>query len=127
VGAIAARRCGDVGVLPSRSVTDVVYTGNARIDGEDRRGWILGHFMPVGSVRRSADVEIRWATHQRGDRRADWVAEERRTTAIILISGRFTVRLPGRTVVLAQRVHLRQGLSARARGEGSDCGPAGAG
>jgi hypothetical protein len=59
--------------------------------------------MPAGDVRRSRDVEIKWAMHQRGDRRADWVAGERRTTAIILISGRFTVRLPGRTVALARQ------------------------
>ena len=59
--------------------------------------------MPAGGIRHSQDVEIKWAIHQRGDRRADWVAGERRTTAIILISGRFTVRLPGRAIVLAQQ------------------------
>lgn len=89
--------------LASLPVTDRVYTGNAQVDGEDRRGWILGHFMPPGDVRHSAAVEIKWANHQRGERREEWVAEERRSTAIILISGRFRAELPGRSVVLAEQ------------------------
>jgi hypothetical protein len=91
------------GMLLSHPVTDLIYTGNAKIDGEERRGWILGHFMPVGDIRRSKDVEIRWAIHEPGERRAQWVTEEQRTTAIILISGRFRVELPGQYVVLAQQ------------------------
>jgi quercetin dioxygenase-like cupin family protein len=90
-------------MLPSLSVTDLSYTGNAKIDGEKRRGWILGHFMPGDDIRRSEDVEIRWATHQRGERRAEWVNEEQRTTMIILVSGRFKVELPEQSVVLAQQ------------------------
>lgn len=31
------------GMLLSHPVTDLIYTGNAKIDGEERRGWILGH------------------------------------------------------------------------------------
>lgn len=84
-------------------MTDLVYTGNAQIDGKERRGWILGHFMPGGDIRRSEDIEIRWAVHQGGERRGEWVTEERRTTAIILISGRFKVELPGQSVTLAQQ------------------------
>jgi hypothetical protein len=56
-------------MLFSHSVTDLIYTGNAKIDGEERRGWILGHFMPVGDIRRRKDVEIRWAIHESGERR----------------------------------------------------------
>ena len=90
-------------MLASPPVTDLVYAGNAEVDGKDRRGWILGHFMPAGDVRHSADVEIKWAMHQRGERREEWVAEERRTTAIILVSGRFRAELPGRSVILAEQ------------------------
>ena len=84
-------------------VTELVYTGNAQLDGKERRGWILGHFMPAGDVRRSEDIEIRWAIHPCGERRAEWVAGEQRTTAIILISGQFKVELPGQSVVLARQ------------------------
>ncbi len=90
-------------MLASLPVTDLVYTGNAQVDGEDRRGWILGHFMPPGDVRHSVDVEIKWAIHGRGERREEWVADERRSTAIILISGRFRADLPDRSVVLAEQ------------------------
>jgi len=90
-------------VLASLPVSDLIYAGNAEVDGKDRRGWILGHFMPPGDVRHSADVEIKWAIHQRGERREEWVADERRTTAIILISGRFRAELPGRSVTLAEQ------------------------
>ena len=61
--------------LASLPVTDLVYTGNAQIDGKDRRGWILGHFMPPGDARHSTDVEIKWAIHQRGERREGGEAE----------------------------------------------------
>jgi len=91
------------GVLLSRAVTDQAYTGNAQIDGAARRGWILGHFMPAGDIRHSEDLEIRWAIHQPGERRAQWVADERRSTAIILISGRFKIELPGRSIVLSEQ------------------------
>jgi quercetin dioxygenase-like cupin family protein len=90
-------------LLASPPVTDLVYTGNAQVDGKEHRGWILGHFMPGGDIRHSEDLEIRWAVHQDGERRGEWVAEERRTTAIILISGRFKVELPGQSVTLAQQ------------------------
>jgi quercetin dioxygenase-like cupin family protein len=59
--------------------------------------------MPAGDIRHSEDIEIRWAVHPGGERRAEWVTEERRTTAIILISGRFRVELPGQSVLLAQQ------------------------
>jgi len=84
-------------------VSDLVYTGNAQMDGKERRGWILGNFMPAGDIRRTDDIEIRWAVHRGGERRAEWVSDERRTTAIILISGRFKVELPGRGIVLARQ------------------------
>lgn len=53
--------------------------------------------MPVDDPRRSEDVEIKWAAHSRGDK---WVTTESRTAAIFLVSGRFRVDLPGRSVVL---------------------------
>jgi hypothetical protein len=59
--------------------------------------------MPAGDPRHSSDVEIKWAIHQRGDRREEWVTAESRTTAIMLISGRFRADLPGRSVVLARQ------------------------
>jgi hypothetical protein len=84
-------------------MTQEIYTGNAAADAAADRGWLLGHFKRVGDVRHSDDVEIKWGMHQPGDRRAQWVAGERRTAMLMLISGRFRVELPGRDVLLAKQ------------------------
>ncbi|MFD0730973.1 cupin domain-containing protein [Planotetraspora mira] len=80
-----------------------VYVGRADVDAAGDRGWLLGHFKPLGDVRHSEDVEIKWGVHPRGDERAQWVTGEHRTALLILISGRFRVELPGRSVVLAEQ------------------------
>ncbi len=84
-------------------MTEQIYVGNAAADAPAGRGWLLGHFQPEGDPRRSDDVEIKWAIHPRDDRRAQWVTGEQRSTALILISGRFRVELPGRSVLLAEQ------------------------
>jgi hypothetical protein len=89
-------------VLPSSLVTDTIYVGNADADAPGNRGWLLGHFMPDGDARHSDDVEIKWGIHPEGDRRPQWVADEQRSALIVLVSGRFKLDLPGRSVVLAK-------------------------
>ena len=83
-------------------MTDKVYVGNASLDAAANRGWLLGHFMPGDDLRHSTDVEIKWGVHPPGDRRARWVTGETRTAMIVLVSGRFRIELPGRSVLLAQ-------------------------
>ncbi len=80
-----------------------VYVGNADVDGAADAGWLLGHFRPPGDPRHSADVEIKWGVHAPGDERAQWVRGEARTALLVLISGRFRVELPGRSVLLSKR------------------------
>jgi hypothetical protein len=77
-----------------------IYTGYAGDDAPGHRGWVLGHFMPPGDIRQTSDVEIKWAVHPRGDKREQWVTDETRTAAIFLVSGRFRIDLPDRSVVL---------------------------
>jgi hypothetical protein len=84
-------------------MTEQIYVGSAALDAAADRGWLLGHFRPVGDARHSDDVEIKWGIHPRGDRRARWVTGERRTALILLVSGRFRVELPARSVLLAQQ------------------------
>jgi hypothetical protein len=78
------------------------YQGNADIDGPLNRGWLLGHFMPEGDVRRSTDVEIKWGVHPPGEERAQWVTLEERTSLHVLVSGRFRIEVPGRSLLLAR-------------------------
>lgn len=75
----------------------------ARADAPANRGWLLGHFRPADDARHSDEVEGKWAVHAKGDGRADWVAGEKRSALILLISGRFRVDLPGRSVLLAEQ------------------------
>jgi len=84
-------------------MAEPIYAGNAVVDAPVDRGWLLGHFKPVDDARHSDDVEIRWAVHPPGDQRPRWVAAEKRTAMLLLISGRFRVDLPGRSVLLAQQ------------------------
>ncbi|MEV7419894.1 signal peptidase I [Streptomyces sp. NPDC089919] len=80
-----------------------VYVGNAGRDAPLDRGWLLGHFKDPGDPRRSEDVEIKWGVHPRGERRARWVRGEHRTALQVLVSGRFRLEFPGRSVVLAEQ------------------------
>jgi hypothetical protein len=83
-------------------MAEKIYVGNADVDGPLNRGWLLGHFMPEGDVRRSDDVEIKWGVHPPGDERAQWVTTEVRTSLHVLLSGRFRIEVPGRSVLLAR-------------------------
>jgi hypothetical protein len=83
-------------------VAENVYVGNAGADGAGNGGWLLGHFMPPGDLRHSGDLEIKWGVHPRGDRRAAWATDERRTALLVLVTGCFHVELRDRTVVLTE-------------------------
>ncbi|MEU5539618.1 signal peptidase I, partial [Streptomyces sp. NPDC020362] len=82
---------------------DSVYVGNAGRDAALDRGWLLGHFKAAGDARHSDAVEIKWGVHPPGDRRAQWVRGEERTTLLVLVSGRFRVELPDRSVLLTRQ------------------------
>ncbi|WP_254710111.1 signal peptidase I [Streptomyces lunaelactis] len=79
------------------------YVGNAGKDAALDRGWLLGHFKGAEGPLHSDAVEIKWGVHPRGDERMQWVRGEERTALLVLISGRFRVELPGRSVLLEQQ------------------------
>ncbi|WP_424642022.1 signal peptidase I [Embleya sp. AB8] len=80
-----------------------VYVGSAGKDAALDRGWLLGHFKNADDPRHSEAVEIKWGVHPRGDERREWVRGEERTTFLLLVSGRFRIELPGRSVLLEQQ------------------------
>lgn len=84
-------------------MNDSVYVGNAGQDAALDRGWLLGHFKDASDPRHSEAVEIKWGVHPQGDERARWVTGEERTALLVLVSGRFRVKLPGRSVLLARQ------------------------
>ena len=89
-------------VLRSSAVADKIYVGNAA-NGTADRGWLLGHFMPPDDPRNSDDVEIKWGVHSAGETRPGWVIDDPRSMLSVLVSGRFRIDLPDRSVVLAEQ------------------------
>jgi hypothetical protein len=80
------------------------YSGNAADDGSNNRGWLLGHFMdPAEGVRSTRDVEVKWGVHPAGEQRAGWTTEDRRTTLVLLVRGRFRLDLSEGTVTLERQ------------------------
>ncbi|MEW2411001.1 signal peptidase I [Streptomyces griseoviridis] len=82
---------------------DGVYVGDAGKDATVDRGWLLGHFKEHGDLRHSDAVEVKWGVHPRGEQRAQWVRGEMRTALLVLVSGRFRMEFPGRSVVLERQ------------------------
>ncbi|MBZ6084794.1 signal peptidase I [Streptomyces olivaceus] len=82
---------------------DGVYAGNAGEDSATDRGWLLGHFREEGDPRHSDAVEVKWGVHPRGERRAQWVEGEVRTALLVLVSGRFRMEFPRRSVLLERQ------------------------
>jgi len=82
---------------------DGVYVGSAGKDAAMDRGWLLGHFKEQGDPRHSDAVEVKWGVHSRGEQRAQWVKGEMRTALLVLITGRFRLEFPGRSVVLERQ------------------------
>lgn len=78
-----------------------IVTGNAGVDSQPTRHWLVGHFIPAHNIRHSNDVEIKWATHRQGDERSEWVTGEKRTSIALLISGTVTMEFRDRKCKLA--------------------------
>lgn len=76
-----------------------IQTGNARLDSNDTRGWLIGSFIKEEfGLRHTKDVELKWGVQKAGTAREEWVTGETRTTIGILISGSFEMEFRNRTV-----------------------------
>lgn len=82
---------------------DGVYVGKAGPDAAADRDWLLGHFKEPDDPRYSEAVEIKWGVHEPGDRRERWTEGEERTALLVLISGRFRMDFPRRSVTLTEQ------------------------
>jgi hypothetical protein len=85
-------------------MADNWYAGNAGIDGQRTRGWLLGHFLGEdGGVRTSDAVEVKWGVHPAGEGRDAWATDEQRTTLLLLIRGRFHLDLSVGSITLEKQ------------------------
>lgn len=88
-------------------MSDTWYSGNATDDADQHRGWLLGHFItsetPGAVVRNSGALEVKWGIHPAGQQRPEWTADDRRTTMLLLVSGRFRLDLTVGSTVLERQ------------------------
>ncbi|MEO8064427.1 MAG: signal peptidase I [Pseudomonadota bacterium] len=83
------------------SETTAPVSGNVATASKDTRGWFLGHFMPGDdSPLRTADLELKWFTHPKGDTRGEWAPGNRVQTLNILMRGHFVLLFPDREIAL---------------------------
>ncbi len=79
-----------------------VAFGNAHVDGANRWGWFVGHFItPTDHPRSTPDVEVKWSFHKAGDVRKEWVMNAEATTLSILIRGQFRLQFLDQEVLLS--------------------------
>ncbi|MBD2184204.1 signal peptidase I [Planktothrix sp. FACHB-1355] len=77
--------------------------GNAQIEGENRWGWFIGHFInPANDPRSSSNLEVKWGSHKAGEGRREWAMNAQATTLSILVSGRFRLQFPDTEVLLSR-------------------------
>lgn len=79
-----------------------VVFGNANVEGANRWGWFLGHFItPTDDPRSTSILEVKWSDHQAGDARPQWAMNVEATTLAILIRGQFRLQFPDREFLLS--------------------------
>jgi quercetin dioxygenase-like cupin family protein len=79
-----------------------IYSGNAKDDGKDTRGWLMGSFLEPDSLRHSDSVEVKWGTHSAGENREEWAPGTHERSLAILISGNFLIIFRDREVELSK-------------------------
>ena len=87
------------------------HVGNANIDGESTRGWLLGHFIgEADDPRATTAVEVKWGIHPAGEGRDGWATDEQRTTMLVLVRGRFRLTSRSRRPRLRKRATMPSGV-----------------
>lgn len=84
-------------------MADNWHQGNAAEDGDQYRGWLLGHFIApeVGGIRSTDALEVKWGIHPAGEQRpGGWTTGEARTSLLVLVSGRWRQEMTVGTFVL---------------------------
>ncbi|MEH2125648.1 signal peptidase I [Nostoc sp.] len=80
----------------------VVY-GNAGVEGVNRWGWFMGHFItPEDDPRSTEMLEVKWAIHKAGESRTDWAVNNQAATLSILIHGEFRLQFEDREILLSR-------------------------
>lgn len=81
-----------------------VIFGNAHLEGANRSGWFLGHFItPIDDPRSTSILEVKWAVYKAGESRSQWAINLEATTLSILIRGQFRLQFPEEDFLLSSQ------------------------
>lgn len=78
----------------------MLKTGNAKVDGEDRRGWFMGSFFPKDSINHQNDLELKWGFHPKDERRESLATDGDAKTMSILIKGKYELNFGEEKIIL---------------------------
>jgi hypothetical protein len=82
-------------------MSEMVHFGNAAVDGEPHRGWLVGHFLDRAAAPRATEgVAIKWGIHPAGEKRPAWAVNQEATTLSVLIHGRFRLTFAAQSFLL---------------------------
>ena len=71
---------------------DGVTHGNAATDGRTNRSWIVGWYVEEDPLRRTNDVEIKWALHKPGESNGSFATDTVARYLSILVRGNFRLQ-----------------------------------
>ena len=96
-------------------MADNWYQGNAADDGDQYRGWLLGHFIDPDAhgIRHTTDLEVKWGVHPAGQTRpGGWTTGETRTSLLMLITGKWRQEMTVGTFTLKDPTIISSGAPA---------------
>lgn len=71
-----------------------IVRGNCEAEKNSHRGWIIGHFMNEGTLKHSDEVEVKWSSHLRGEKKQQFAKNIQAKTLYILFKGEFKFSFP---------------------------------
>lgn len=75
-------------------VREKIIKGNCEAEKNDHRGWMVGHFMDEGTLKHSDEVEVKWSSHLKGERKQQPAKNIQAKTLFILFKGEFKFYFP---------------------------------
>jgi hypothetical protein len=81
----------------NNELSNLLVVGNAfdERQGNNQRGWFIGHFVsPARDLRCTQNIEVKWGVHQPNEEKPTYSVNEKAATLTILISGSFVMIFP---------------------------------
>ncbi len=79
--------------MPMENISPQIIKGNCEAEKSNHRGWIIGYFMDKGSLLHSEDLEVKWSSHLKGEKKLE-LAKNVQATPFILLKVEFKFYFP---------------------------------